>query len=505
MTAPTLKLVPDNDVDSEIAEVAGEIAVSKMALAKSNGRVADVLPPDTGRRYDDLGNAERFLDWAGEDLLYAAEAKKWLIWDKTHWSFDSTDMVFDLVTGFAKDLYSPENANSKEAMSHAIRSNNRSGLNAMMEISQRKQSMSIDQFDSPACERRINCLNGTLDLETGNLAPHDRNDRITRLVNCNYDADARSLTFERFLERIQPDSDIRAFLQRSIGYSLLGSVRERSFWILYGTGNNGKSIFTNLFNNLLGDYASTTTTASIMAGKHNAIPNDIARLKGKRFIVVPETGENERLNAALVKALSAGDKVSARFLFGEYFDFYFTGKLWIATNHKPTITDYSKGFWDRVKLIPFAQDIPADQVIKSDDLMKALMNEAPGILAWAVRGARDYFEMDGLDVPPVIQEEIDRYKFEQDSIAQFLEEHCQTLEDAKEMQPEREFKDWEFQVLNGDIYTAYENFCTNNGEKPRIHKRFTQNMRERGFTQSRTKRRRFWEGIRVVDTSTGYG
>jgi putative DNA primase/helicase len=108
------------------------------------------------------------------------------------------------------------------------------------------------------------------------------------------------------------------------------------FWILHGTGNNGKSIFVNLFNNLLGDYASGTTTSSIMLSKGGGIPNDIARLRGKRFIVVPETEENERLNSSLVKALSAGDQMTARFLFGEFFDFYFTGKLWIATNHLPT-------------------------------------------------------------------------------------------------------------------------------------------------------------------------
>jgi putative DNA primase/helicase len=108
-----------------------------------------------------------------------------------------------------------------------------------------------------------------------------------------------------------------------------------------------------LFNNLLGDYASGTTTASIMLSKGSGIPNDIARLRGKRLIIVPETEENERLNSSLVKALSAGDQMTARFLFGEFFDFYFTGKLWIATNHLPRVTDHSKGFWERLKVSRF--------------------------------------------------------------------------------------------------------------------------------------------------------
>ncbi|MEK7856259.1 MAG: phage/plasmid primase, P4 family, partial [Acidobacteriota bacterium] len=346
----------------------------------------------------------------------------------------------------------------------------------------------------------LNCANGTLDLKTGVLRPHNRADRITRIVNCNFDADAESETFERFLETIQPDPSIRAFLQRSIGYSLLGAVRERTFWILYGTGNNGKSIFVNLFNNLLGDYASATTTASVMAGKQNAIPNDIARLKGKRFVIIPETEENERLNSALVKALSAGDTVTARFLFGEYFDFPFTGKLWIATNHKPTITDHSKGMWDRMKLVPFTQDIPKDKIIKADDLMASLMADASAILNWAVLGCHDYFDLDGLDVPEVIQREIDAYRKEQDSISQFIEERCETFAQAQIERPQEYLVPADYRVLNSDLYKAYKEFCEQNGEYLRSHRRLTQNMHERGFKQLNSGGR-YWEGVRLSDSS----
>lgn len=508
MTAHAQNIVDFPNVDNELSEIAGDIAASKRALIKSGGKgggigagksQTDVLPPLDAIRYDDLGNAERFLEMAGEDLLYCNDAKKWLYWDRTHWAWDTSDFVFEMITAFAKDLYSPDNAVSKEAISHAIRSNNRSGLNAMLEISQRKQSASIDTFDN--IPLAINCTNGTLDLRTGSLRPHNRSDRITRIVNCDYDADAYSETFNKFIERIQPDPSIRAFLQRSIGYSLLGNVRERSFWILYGTGNNGKSLFTNLFINLLGEYASTTTSASIMQSKQSAIPNDIARLKGKRFIVVPETGENERMNEALVKSLSAGDKVSARFLFGEYFDFFFSGKLWIATNHKPTITDHSKGFWDRVKLIPFSQDIPASEVIKSDDLMQTLMAEAPAVLNWAVQGCRDYFDLDGLDTPKVIQDEIDAYRREQDSIAQFIEERCETLEQAREGKTDNfAFSASEYRVSNKDLYAAYKEFCTANGEYLRSHRRLTQNMHERGFRQLNSGGR-YWDGVKLLNTA----
>ncbi len=496
MTAHRLKLV-DDLTDQEIAGIEADMkaAKRKQALAKVSGpSTADVLPPDRTVRYDDLSNAERFLDIVGEDLLYVAEAKKWLIWSKSHWQFDTTNLVFDLAADFVKDLYSPENCRDETAFKHAKRSNLRSGLNALIDIAQRKRTVTMDTFDAQPF--LLNCANGTLDLKTGELRSHDRTDRITRIIHCDYDAEAESPAYKDFLETIQPDPTIRAFLQRSIGYSLLGVARERSFWILHGTGANGKSVFINLFNNLLGDYASTTTSSSVMQGRSSSIPNDIARLRGKRFVVIPETEENERLNAALIKALSAGDNISARFLFGEWFDFYFSGKLWIATNHKPTISDHSKGFWDRLKLIPFTQSIPADKVIKQDDLLSTLQAESAGIMNWAVQGCRDYFEVDGLDVPEVIQVEIDRYKKEQDSIAQFIEEACRTYDEAVAEDPEAYLTPANFTVKNSDLYKAYKSFCEANGEFLRSHRRLTQNMHERGFRQINSAGR-YWEGIEL--------
>jgi len=495
MTAPNLKLV-DDLTDAEIERIAADINDKHKADAigkRGNGpATAELMPPESPT-YDDLANARRFLSTFGDDLLFSPEAKKWLIWNQTHWKIDHANLIFELAAEFVTGLYAPINARDSDSFKHARRSNNRTGINAMLELAKMFKTAELHTFDAQPF--LLNCRNGTLDLQTGTLRPHDRNDRITRVVHCDFDADAEPRAFTDFLTTIQPNPDVRAFLQRSIGYSLLGVVRERAFWILYGTGNNGKSVFVNLFNNLLGEYASATTTASVMAGKQNAIPNDIARLKGKRFVIIPETEENERLNSALVKALSAGDTVTARFLFGEFFDFAFTGKLWIATNHKPAITDHSKGMWDRMKLVPFNQDIPKEKVIKADDLMAQLMAEAPAVLNWAVTGCRDYLDLDGLDVPAVIQAEIDAYRREQDSIAQFIEERCVTLEQA------RERVDYviasEYQVSNAELYKAYKQFCIDNGEFLRSHRRLTQNMTERGF-QQKNSGGRYWEGIKLI-------
>lgn len=500
MGVPNLKLVEDM-TDAEIEEARAEIDSKSADKALEKVRkikTGDVLPPDEPGEFvfNDLGNARRFLNIFGEDLLYLEAAKKWLIWEENHWGTDNTNFVYDMAFEYVDTLFSAENlASNSKAFAFAKSSNDVPRIDRMLKVVQRMRTAPVESFDEQPY--LLNCRNGTLDLQTGELRAARREDRITRSVNCDYIPDLTSRTFESFLETIQPDPDIRAFLQRSIGYSLLGNVRERSFWILYGTGNNGKSIFINLFKNLLGEYASATTTSSVMATKQSSIPNDIARLKGKRFIIIPETEENERLNAALIKALSAGDMVTARFLFGEYFNFYFSGKLWIATNHKPTITDHSKGFWDRLKLIPFTQDIPPNKVIKSDLLMSQLLADASAILNWAVLGCRDYFDLDGLSVPKVIQDEIDAYRFEQDSIAQFVADRFETMKAFQEEFPDVYIDEERFKAKNPEVYTEYKKFCEVNGENARSQRRLSQNLAERGFTQQPENGVRTWKGFRL--------
>lgn len=484
----------DNSTDERLDAEIDQFAKALKRPQRSRGSTADVLPPETPH-FNDLANADRFLQFAGDDLLYCAEAGKWLIWQGTHWAFDNKDFVFSLAADFTRGMY--QNIRfGKDEIINAKRANDQAGFNAILKFAARARTASINTFDTDPYI--INCKNGTLDLRTGALRPHNRNDRLTKIVAADYDPEFESPNFNKFLTDIQPDPSVRAFLQRSIGYSLLGVVRERAFWILYGTGNNGKSVFIDTFSALLGEYASSAASASIMAVKSpSSIPNDIARLKGKRFVIVSETEENERINASLIKALSAGDTVTARFLFGEFFDFAFSAKLWIATNHRPTITDHSKGFWDRIKVIPFATDIAADKVIKKDTLMRRLLAEAPALLAWAVQGCRDYFELDGLDTPDAIRADIENYKYEQDSIAQFIAERCQTIERAKEILPDREFLPIEFRVANGDLYRAYKKFCDDNGEYLRSHRRFSQNLRERGFRQLKSGER-YWDGLRLI-------
>lgn len=467
--------------DADVKKIAQRVTKTYQPGVVYTQPIAD----DQIAHWDDIAIANLFVKDNLNKLRFNPEAKKWFVWQGTHWQLDKTDEVIKTATNFSQSLYTRVNnlvsntSQMKDAMKQIFRSNCNTGLKAFLDLSKSYLSVSQNQFDTNPY--LLNCKNGTVDLKTGELLPHNSNNFFTKLVPYNYDKYAQTHAFDGFLKSVQLNPEIRKFIQRSIGYSLLGIARERSFWILYGNGNNGKSIFIDLFSELLNDYASSTTSASVMNQKTDRIPNDIARLNGKRFVVIPETEENERFNASLIKALSAGDKITARFLFGEFFDFYFSGKLWIATNHKPQITDHSKGFWDRLKIIPFTVDIPKASVIKRDILLGSLLNEAPAILNWAVQGCLEYLNKSDLDVPKSIQDEIDLYKYEQDLIAQFITE-CLDFDD-------------QFTTDHQKLYEAYRDFCNQIGSYPFKKPTFTIRMKQKGFEQKNGSGYSYWKNI----------
>lgn len=445
-----------------------------------------IISDETVQNWDDVSIARLFREEYADTIRFNVDAKKWLIWRGTHWQIDNKGFVELEAQKFSQNLYSrisklvTRDSDTDAAFRQIRRSNTKAGQTAFLDLARPHLTIASNELDKN--DYLLNFKNGTVNLRTGIIKNHDPLDLITRVVDYDYDAAAICPVFDEFLLTVQPDAEIRKFLQQSIGYSLLGIVRERAFWIMHGSGNNGKSVFINLFSKILGDYASNTSSSSVMNKKNDSIPNDIARLVGKRFIVIPETEDNERLNAALLKQLSGGDKISARFLFGEWFDFYFSGKLWIATNHKPTITDHSKGFWDRLKIIPFTVDIPKEKIIKQDTLINSMLAEASGIINWALRGAAEYFAAEGLEVPEVIKTEIENYKYEQDSIAQFLDEICLRGED--------------YTVNNTELYERYRKFCNDNGETYiRTQRKLSQTLKERGFEQFNGHSARMWRGL----------
>jgi putative DNA primase/helicase len=503
MRRPTQVRTVRNSIDEQIQETAMEIRLDRGRRKYSSMDCGDGIIPTEPRWYTDIGNAEYFLESFGQNILYCKETKRWMVYSGRHWQVDDQYLVLGIARRFVKgELEAANQGRDESRRKNALRLNNDRGFNAMIKQASYQAVAPAAIFDAENSSYVVNFANGTLDLRTGALSKHNRKDFITRVINFDYDPTADCPNYEQFLTDVLPDPEVRAFVQRSIGYSLLGTSRERAFWILHGTGNNGKSIFIDLWNRLLGAYAASATSTSIMAMRpSSAIPNDIARMKGKRFVVIPETEENERINATLIKALSAGDTIAARFLFQEFFEFPFVGKLWIATNHLPKITDSSDGFWERLKIVPFSVDIPTEKIIKRDDLLSNLISEASGILAWAVRGYLEYYKQDSLGVPQSIRDGIEAYRYEQDSIIQFIDQCCLTITQMRERhQGNSPINVSAFYVSNGELFAACQKFYRNNGENPLTHPDFTRRLKERGFRQvnSRSKGGRVWEGLRLI-------
>ena len=267
----------------------------------------------------------------------------------------------------------------------------------------------------------LNCLNGTLDLLTGELLPHQRDNLITKVAPVEYDPVAKCPVWDRFLSRIMgEDEDLIGFLQQMVGYSLTGDVSEQILFIGYGEGANGKSTFLNTLLGLLGDYAMKATSDLLM--RHQGHPTEKADLFGKRFVATIETEDGRRLSEVFVKEATGGDPIRARRLHENFWQFNPTHTLFLATNHRPIIRGTDHAIWRRIRLIPFNVTIPDAKMDKH--LIGKLRAEWPGILNWAVRGGL-LWQAKGLKTPDRVEAATGIYRREMDVLADFFEDRCE--------------------------------------------------------------------------------
>lgn len=447
---------------------------------------------ETGKieHFTDLGNACRLVRLHGQDLRFSKQLG-WLIWDGLRWAPDDSGAVDRLAKATVRSIYNEaahcedEDLRPKIA-GHARSSESEMRIKAMIGLAKTEAAIAVRPNDLDRDPWLLNLKNGTLNLRTAELYPHKREDLITRVISQDYSPESPCLTWRKFLEQITAgDQELMQFLQKAVGYSLSGNTREQCLFILYGTGANGKSTFLNIVSCLMGEYAKQTRSETLMIKRGDQIPNDVARLAGARFVSAVETENARRLAESLVKQMTGGDRMTARFLHREFFEFDPEFKLWLAVNHKPKITGTDHAIWRRVRLVPFGVTIPESK--RDPDLGEKLKQELPGILTWAVAGCR-LWQAEGIKSPKAIEAATCDYRSESDTIATFLDECCR-------LGPS-------YEVSKGELYQAYMEWCKKSGEVADCKREFGTKLTEKGFGEGRTKSTRTWKGIKLSGDAT---
>jgi putative DNA primase/helicase len=432
----------------------------------------------------------------GGDLRYCHVWGAWLTWDGRRWKQDETGEEMRRAKATvramrAEAIAMPQgDARRKRLLRHARACEAASRIAAMARLAQSDDRVVVTPDQLDADPWLLNVENGVLDLRTGALCSHRREDFITKLAPVRYDPTALCPHWTAFLDSIfAGDSDLVRFVQRAVGYSLTGDARERVIFILHGGGANGKSTLLEVLLALLGrDYALKARSQMLVAKKENAIPHEIAELKGRRFVAASEVDEGKKLAEAAIKEMTGDDTLRGRFLYQESFSFRAEHKLWLGTNHKPVIRGSDDAIWDRIKPIPFNVRFvdPADPAAPIDGprqdkgLRAKLLSELPGILRWALDGCL-HWQRDGLGVVPAVAQANAAYRDEMDHVKDFIAERCACGP--------------ELSALTGDLYHNYNDWCRRLHERPLTLQAFTKRLDPLGFPARKINGQRARSGI----------
>ncbi|HMK46945.1 MAG TPA: phage/plasmid primase, P4 family [Methanocella sp.] len=421
----------------------------------------------------DAGNAERLIKQYGDIIRYCPQLESWLIYDGKRWRPDDTGHIMSL----AKDTlrknfreFQDKNNNVKDnTLPYLLRSENQNNVRNMVQSAQYMQEIvvSVDMLDQD--KMLLNVLNGTIDLRTGLLRPHDPRDLITMLASVEYRQGEDCPHFKAFVQEIfQGNDDLIRFVQRALGYSMTGETSERCIFIEYGNGANGKSTLNNVIMRILGDYHTATQAETLFEKKFgDGINNDVARLKGARYVTTSESNQGKDLDEGRVKQLTGGDPVTARFLHKEYFQFDPKFKIWLGTNHRPNIRGTDQAIWDRIRLIPFDVRIPPERQDKglADTLYH---NEGSGILNWMIEGCLSW-QKDGLGEAEAVKTATQEYRIDMDLIIGFIEDVLDPQATKVHI------------TATSTLYDHYKQWTTNTGNTELGQKQFTARMKEKGY------------------------
>jgi putative DNA primase/helicase len=482
------------DMSTPYKEAANQvlIAANNCSPPLSNSEAIKCL--DSAWKYEvnfhltELGNAKRLVNKFGSSLRYVVEFKQWLIWNGNRWVFDETGEIHRLAKKTALGIYD-ESANTsnddrrQSLAKFAISSESQRALEALIKLARTEEGIPLRVSELDKDPYLLGVNNGVINLRAGSLRTKTQSEYITKQAPVTFNPDASCPKWLRFLDQVMDSNkDMIEYLQRIVGYSLTGITTEQQLFFLYGFGANGKSVFVNTIQDLLGDYAMQTPVSTLMTKNKGSVNNDVARLRGARFVATTETEEHSKFNESEIKLLTGGDMITARFLKKEFFEFRPEFKLWISGNHKPVPGD-GYGIWRRLILIPF------DVVIKEKDIDRELptklRKELTGILNWAIKGCLKWQE-DGLKTPQKILNAIKEYKSEMDTVQNWIDDCWKPNPNPRA------------EIKASDLYKSYKYWAEENGEYYKMTQRaLGQKLKERGVEKTRKSAGNYYSSIEV--------
>ncbi len=430
------------------------------------------LHPEKNDRYgwSDIGNGNLFADWYRDVARYVPERKKWFVYDSSVWGPDTGSLyTMELCKRLADDLtiYAlsiPDERQRNDYLDFVKRWQRRNYRETILKDAAGVYPVLLSDFDKNPY--LYNCLNGTLNLQTWEFRPHSPADMLATIAGVNYDPNARCSLWEKVVsDAMQNDMDKALFLQKALGYGLTGDTSEECFFILYGaTTRNGKGTIMETYMRMQDGYgraARPETIAQKDKANSNAPTEDIARLAGARVVNISEPGKYMVLSAALVKTLTGNDKITARFLNENSFEFSPQFKLFINTNYLPKVNDTTVFSSGRVYVIPFERHFSKDEQDKSLKRKLAQPENLSGILNWCLEGLRLVQET-GLAPPDSVIEATKQYQQDSDKISRFIDEM---------MEP-----DVYGEIRTEEAYNAYQQWCMRNGQRSESFPAFRQSI-----------------------------
>lgn len=445
--------------------------------------------------FNDVGNAKRLVKLFGDRLRYNWRRGRWLVWNGDYWKWDDGDQIIRLAikaaATFYEDAAKAETGEAQKALAtHARKTRNYSRLQSMASTASADKLVSIELSALDANPWLFNCINGAIDLRTGKFRNHEKEDYATVIAPVTYNKVAVPDLWKVFLERIfDGNQPLISYLQKIAGMSLTGDRTEEIVPFLYGAGQNGKSTFIFVLNNLLGDYAYTINAETLMMQKNGSAGgstnDELANLNGKRAVFAREIQKGSRLNESEIKSMTGGEDMNVARKYEHNIEFAPIFKLWMSGNYRPRIYDTTQGTWRRIKLIPFEVTIPDAE--KNPYLKYDLTSpdSLSGVLNWLIDGCLKW-QAEGLVEPPEVIDATNDYRKKEDDLLEFLEECCQ-------YSPTKI-------VGKTKLYEAYGVWCQNNEREPLERKVFNRRFEERGHVKEcrGTGGERSWLGLHLI-------